>query len=65
MTIRAFFFYCEKTSAFSALVGSHRMNMQGLLGTYLYVPVEVSEDNPGEEHTKPQKVKVNKFQCAT
>ena len=32
---------------------------QGLLGTYLYVPVEVSEDYPGEEHTKPQKVKVN------
>lgn len=31
---------------------------QSLLGTYLYVPVEVSEDYPGEKHTKPQNVKV-------
>lgn len=31
---------------------------QGLLGTYRYVPVEVSEDYPGEKHTKPQNVKV-------
>lgn len=31
---------------------------QSLLGTYLYVPVEVSEDFPGEVHTKPQNVKV-------
>lgn len=31
---------------------------QSLLGTYLYVPVEVSEDFPGEKHTKPQNVKV-------
>lgn len=32
---------------------------QSLLGTYRYVPVEVSEDFPGEIHTKPQNVKVS------
>lgn len=36
---------------------------QGLLGTYLYVPVEVSEDYPGEKHTKPQNVKVFLSTC--
>ena len=35
-----------------------RLPSQGLLGTYLYVPVEVSEDYPGEKHTKPRNVKV-------
>lgn len=35
------------------------LDSQSLLGTYLYVPVEVSEDYPGEKHTKPQNVKVS------
>ncbi|CAM9426180.1 unnamed protein product, partial [Ectocarpus fasciculatus] len=40
------------------------ITLESLLGTYRYVPVEVSEDYPGEKHTKPQNVKltINYFQ---
>ena len=45
-------------TAFDRQIGASLSAPQSLLGTYLYVPVEVSEDNPGEKHTKPQNVKV-------
>ncbi|CAM9147362.1 unnamed protein product, partial [Choristocarpus tenellus] len=32
--------------------------LENLIGTYLFVPVEVSEENPGADYTKPQHVKL-------